>query len=342
MIKLKKWLLAALISLTPAFISADDCCENYRNICNPCTNLSCFDDIWVGAEFLWWEPCINDLEFATTYDLDFTGLNVFEANGHTHFIVHDWAPGFRVRAGKENVFSDWDTEFSYTRVSGNDSATAHAPAGGVLFSSLGIVITNLSDLQIAWAKHEYTYQNFDALLGFDYCLTPCHILHPFIGIEGMWFNQVTESNIEGGILSDFDAHLRWDSDFWGVGFKAGTEYTCRVFNCLDFFGKGSFTILRGHIDSMVHQNGRSTPGDFALNLDENICVYIPGYHIQLGFNYTKCWCEKVFTLTFGWEFLDWLNTPQIKKFTGFNPTATQSRGSNFGFQGLFVGGSFQY
>jgi hypothetical protein len=220
-------LCASILSCSSGNLFADDFYPYDRNEC--CDFLSNFN---VGVDFLWWKPCVNDLEFAKVgenldnvvglRDVDAppapvleegVGGNVNESSSSTsslnrladqyrvnsRSICPDWQPGFRVSIGKDNCYCDWGFGASYTWVRSHDRRSVHRE--GEVFSTLfdvgGLEPVWDSSFDSAKARWHMTFQEWDAVIRYDLCCNSCHKLTPFFGLAGIHVTQELKTHFRG-------------------------------------------------------------------------------------------------------------------------------------------------
>ncbi len=321
----------------------DDCCD-------PC-NQGCWGDVGIGVELLLWQPCIDDLDYAVTSSAAIaTGSTV---SGKTQFVDHDYEPGVRVTLEFPNAWCDWGLRTSYTYLS-DTSRDGVSGAAGTVHSTLmhpGFYLTTTAGMTNASSQHKFTYQTWDLLLTSDYCFCQCHEFKPFFGLEFVSIDRdIAHSVANAGAVTGafFSGTARWDADYWGIGFKAGSEYAYDFNSCWQFYSKASGTLTAGEVSdstTFTSSTGDATPGTVTTSVrykhDECICV--PGWHVGLGFRYSDCWCGYDVTASIGYEFLQWLNTPSFRRFDGAaalalpNSMSSSATSTSLAFHGLNLG-----
>lgn len=340
--KWRKKICLALLSigmLAFAPVSANqgscDPCDSCETSCwNPCDWDFCnFGGFEVGAEFLWWKPCVDDLDYAA---------RVYETSDHTHVdykgICPDWDAGVRVTLGLPNFFCNWDVCASYTYFESNDCASIDEENEIVspLVHQGGLGSTLIYDE--AHGSWDMTYHEWDILFAYDIACNPCHHFKPFFGVAGIVLDQGLTVKLQD---SDTEDEIKWNSDFWGVGLRAGTCYTYKINDCISFYAKAHGTLLAGEADSTNHQD-LDTSGENIILKDAGCCHFVPGYHIGAGFVYDTCVCNWNLSAKLGYEFLEWCNIPNHRGYTGDNLTteashATSASVRTLGFHGLVAG-----
>ena len=359
MIKKKHFLatLLATMALSTSAVQAGDCYSS----CNPCDTDSCFGGFEIGADFLYWKMCMDDLDYAVKYTTEFSldGDPAFEQVGCYQSICNDWKPGFRVYLAKENIMCDWGLLLSYTWMKNCTSTSSAVEVDGVglLQPTLGILNNNLSPtsdvllddygVNFVGATYDITYQSFDVLFASDYCFKQCHSFKPYFGVTGVFLDQTFDSawvKEEGEASSGL---TNWSDDFSGYGLKFGGEYSFDICDGLSLFANASGSITVGTHTAHFYQEKTvdsltSLPDVISsASLCEDECTFVSGYHIGVGFQYDSCMCDLEYALRVGYEFLEWRNVPNQRRFfsselenfaNGSSPTI-----ATLGFHGLLAG-----
>lgn len=314
----------------------DDCCDPCANFCEG------FD---VGIDLIVWEPCLNDLDYAATYDSAVAATTA--SNGKRHAIDHDWEPGFRIRLAKNDVWCGLDFSFSYTYLTADKKNGVSGASAGLAQSVLTHPLQTFAGVRAA-ARSNLCYQTFDILFSFDCCCDPCHVIRPFFGIEGLFVDHKIHARVDNG--TDVErVERRWKGDVSAVGLKVGSEYRFRYDDCLSLFARASGTLATGDIkttDRNTAVSGSTLPGPSELNYHDKSCVCFPGWHIQLGAEYETCYCGHMLNARLGYEFVQWTNFTAPRRYFGSSALSaangTSEAGSNLAFHGIFVGGGVSF
>ncbi len=314
--------LLALFSVHASSLSADDCCPTSECF-DPCGGWS------VGVDFLYWNVCKNNPDYAVTIqtgvvdDLDFT----------YHFAGYGWEPGFRVYAGKENVFCGWDlaASYSYIYASGQDRVDNE---------NMTIVVTTgvfLGDVAAVTAKNSLNYQTFEVLMGYDYCFCQCQTIKPFFGIQGLRLEQNFDQFSEF-LQAPNNNKVIWNSDYKALGLELGSLYSYNLDCGVGLFTRASASLVAGTNDGVLFEETSQgmTVTTEEFKLETGLCT--PGMHLQVGLNYDHCWCEKELSFHVGYEFTHWWNVGQAPRFADRNiPSSTNLNNGHLMMHGLFVG-----
>jgi len=320
-------------------------CDPCADPCDPCCGLNC-RGFEVGVDFIFWQSCFNNLDYAILFDTNPNAAGDVDASGKYRYLSHDFDPGFRVRAKKTDLFCNWDVSGSYTYYWSKAKNETRPVAPEEAYSTINHGSINLDPgtITLIEASHNVRYQSFDVLFHYELnCCGPCQTLTPFWGIEGIKLEQDLFSTTTGTVnTADVSFNLNWDSELLALGLKLGTDYEYDLMCGLGWFTRASVTILAGQNETTNTQIRTVQPTPTITNIAFKTCedICVPGFHLMAGLTYEKqCGCFNM-KARIGYEFLDWWNIPQIRRFTAAEEDigiSTGSSGSNVGFHGLFAG-----
>jgi hypothetical protein len=296
----------------------------------------------VGADFLYWKPCISDLDYAAKVTEN--TLTTVEYDS----ICPEWEPGVRAFLRVPNFYCDWGLSASYTFI--ESTRTSHVNDDDVDFVvsplTSGIAFDDeeleFEDIRGHW---NMDYHEWDVLLSYDISCNQCHHFKPYFGLAGIVLDQDLKVTLE----NDGDGEIHWESNFWAVGFRAGSEYQYQINDCWNFFTCANATLLAGSADTTNHQTFENSVSSNVKYKDDDCCQFVPGYHIGAGLEYSACMCDMEYSFRFGYEFLTWFNVPNHRVFfTGEANETTQWAHSSspntreLSFHGLFAGLSVKF
>jgi len=320
----------ALMTVAPTGVEA--------SACDRCDNDCCGFDL--GVDFLWWKPCVDELNYAARRTLEESGS--FKKGKH-RVVDTDWDSGFRIRLGKESCICGLDLRASYTYIDSSDSSTTKDEGNVYPVNTHPGFVTNTFDAGKGTWHSEY--QEWDLMLAFDNSCNRCYNLSHSFGIAGLNLDLEMKSKLDK-VSPEYVEQTKFKSDLYGVGFRLGTAFKTEVCDCLDFFAGGHASVLIAESDSKTEFDGRSdvdTKADNELK-EDGVCQLIPGYHLAAGFSYEATACNCDFGLRLGYEILVWHNLPNKRAYvrdSGFStPYLAESSFSNvrtFGYHGLFAG-----
>lgn len=333
--KQKVWFFFTFITLLFSNGFAHDPCVS------PCfrsSSISCFlDDFGVAGDFLYWKPCVSELEYATVSSETDDKISL-----RYKTLCPDYEPGFRIILGRPSFYCDWGFVASYNYLQSSAHGSIDKFAGlssPLIHPAVTPCITELFDaIEGSWKLH---YNEWDALVTYDMsCCNPHHLFQPFIGIAGVNIKQEMNIDLTQGVHLDT---IRWDSEYWGVGLRGGIEYQYLFNSCLRFFTVVHGTLLAGEADTDMRQQ-------FCKEIcikDDDCCLILPGYHISVGLIYEGCFCHYHYSLRVGYEFLEWRNLPNHRIFAGENHNFEDGHASpgnirSLAFHGLMAGAGFTF
>jgi hypothetical protein len=351
MYQIKKGLLSALTTLLlcmsvpqAAFAQcgAGDC--GYQDCC---MEPHCEGDYMLGIDFLWWKPCISDLDFAGTIN-----SSVVNEITNTDFkykgICPDWTPGIRLTFDYPDLFC-WcniGLSASYTYLDMDEKHVVNGDENVYLLFHPGIDTIGPSSDPVH-GKWYCKYQTWDALFYYNCCCSPCVYITPYIGVAGIMLTQDLKSSAvfaDNSFAQSFNT--KWKSTLWGVGLKSGLAVNYNYSRCLGFYSFASGTILSGKSHTK-HKSELRGEFDNTLRVrDDDCCTCIPGVHIGVGAKANFCICGYAFSMRLGYEFLEWYNLPKHRIFTGDNIESeigsSSSSRRTLGFHGPFLGAIFYF
>ena len=301
-------------------------CYYYPSRSNPCF----CPDIDIAIEALIWKPCVNNTQYAAVIS------GAEDTKIKYKSVCPDWEAGIRGWWGLPCFYRDWGIKISYTYVDFCDSSsikkenqiTSPLPHESHLDSSY-----TLADA--AKANWEGYYHEWDVRLTKECCCGPYHRFTPVIAIAGIILDHELDVALFDGSSKD---KVEWDSRYWGVGLRAGTDYDYLICPCLHFVADAHVTVLAGGAkNESEHKFDTKIETD-----DDDCCLIVPGIHIGAGFVYDTSICDCDVSLKLGYEFIDWWNLPTPRVFVGENATtraahATSGTTGTFGFHGLYAG-----
>lgn len=352
---MNRWFTKLAMVLLPSFVVSFAPVNAAYDACNPCYVDPCSDTCnpcadWcsgfeIGADFIWWKPCIDNLDYAVQFTADFTPP--VTATGSYRHVHPNWEPGVRAYIAVEDIWGGLDLIGSYTWIKVQKHSNSTTTVAGTLFSTQfnPAIITAGEGFTALSSKYKLNYQTFDVLLASECCLCE-HVFIPFFGITGVFLDQNIDSDGTTAVTA-LVSQLRWRSDYWGIGLKVGSEYKYTFCDGFGFFACASGSIVAGEVDTTRTEtaDATGTPVTPTLNNDDE-CHFLNGYHIAAGFLYEDCWCNWDFALRLGYEFVKWHNVSTLRRFTSTAVPQVATSGSPYtttlGFHGLFAGLSISF
>lgn len=311
-------LLTVAAGLIPSGLTAYDGC--------------CFNNIKIGADFLWWQPCTSDLDYAIV-DRD-SPFDLVNDDIHTKYIDPEWDPGFRVWIGMDDMFCGFNGAAVYTYFDTSKKNSAHRLDSVRLTTS--IPEDNLTG-NTAHAKWDLEYQTVDLFLSYPLQIT-CDCNFGFEAFSGLTWLNIDEKRHD--YLNTYDGRQTFNRklDIWGVGPVMGVKSSYK-WNCLKIFGLASTTLLVGEAKSKDHSRNSLFENEWDnhyKNHDE--CVCFPGFHFLSGVAYDLCLCDMQIGLHLGWEYVHWINAPTFPYYEADRGGVRSANSEkSLTLQGLFAG-----
>lgn len=318
-------LLVGLAGLTAS--SQADCWD-------PCGD--CCMEIEIGADWLYWTPCINDQHYAIVTE------TIETVDTYTNqCLCNEWDSGVRVYGKIGNLWNDFSGALVYTYIKpgSNDSVTPDA-TGSVFFSNAIPVDYAIGDR--ATADWQMEYQTLDAVLSYsiNVCQNPCLKVEAFSGLT--WVDVThdrtdvlyTDEGLETESILTVDRH----NSFWAVGPTFGLNTSYKLCDCFSLFGTMQTSLVVGESenqDLITIEAGIPFAGEWNA---KDKCFCFPGLHLVAGIDYELCICDFSFGLRFGWEYVQWINAPTFPFYEQDEVGVRSAPSTNdLTMQGIFVG-----
>lgn len=315
------------------------------NYFSSCKTSFCDWDISVGADYLYWKPCTNDLKYVGINggEEDSGQTIIYDVRG----ICPDREGGCRV---KVEAFQSCGSSFgfagSFTHLDSSKSDNVIDDSIVPVFAHplYNQLLNNISeitlDFQEAAGNWDAEYNQWDFGVVFRMNWERCHFFKPFLGIGGLHFDEHFDAQFvvdEDTELGDVSAFTVASLELTGVGMKIGLDYRYAFCNGFQFFTFANGTVLVSDTESSVKFGTREGDGSVAVEfpninfIEKEGCAFIPGYHLGLGLSYTGCLCGCEFFLNIGYEFTSWHHIPDPRLFVeGLDGVGENQNLSNFG------------
>jgi hypothetical protein len=299
---LKKLGMVAL--LLPMLFSAKAQANDYCN--------TCCDSEWeVYADWLYWKPRCQTLDYATPI------VTVLSENGNVERVNPSYRSGFRVGLYYEcdDVFYD----FFYARLHTNysNSATVVAP-DALLTTRIGSVTPATDASRSISADWSFHYDTVDLLVGSE-MHNQCSCFHTrfFGGLKLVFIDQkfTTDYTNIATIPSTISVEQKNKLDGYGINFGLGLDYD--FWRCLDFFTRISGDVLLAKFDRSITGVGTTLGvASTFIGMDDDYWNVVSAINLMFGLKYDYkfdgCWCGDL-GIAVGYEFhhyfgiSDWLS-----------------------------------
>jgi hypothetical protein len=356
MMKVKNGLIFTLTVLLLTTLAPKEASARCSNEWFGCVSFMqpCYTEIFTfGADFLWWKPCFDDIDFAGTRTT-VTENNITRTDWDYKKICPEWRPGFRLNFDYPSLICWCNIGFnaSYTYVDMDQKNSVHGSDNFYFVLQPGLAHQEIGSNPIH-AKWDMRYQSWDSLFYFNYCCADSLYITPSIGVAGMLLDQALETEgqswLENMQVVQALAVVKWKSHLSGIGIKSGLNFNYVYNHCLTFYGFTNGTILAARSHTTNRQRLYFTIGETDLVgvikfKDHKCSRCVPGFHLGLGAKSTFRLCGFPLTGKIGYEFLQWYNIPKHRTFEsgdymeGMTRSAFTTR--TFGFHGLFAGIDF--
>ena len=160
--------------------------------------------IKVDAEFLYWKPAMENIEFFEKHD-------VTNPNGSPLFLdiayedyKFKWSPGFKVGVGYIFSREQWDLSLNWTHLFSKASRSAKTPESEILSTTflkpnwLPLLIGGIADS--AHGHWSLAFNTLDLELGRNFFIGRWMAFHPFAGIRGVWIEQKMKDKYHSAFL----------------------------------------------------------------------------------------------------------------------------------------------
>lgn len=314
---------------------------------------TCDYEITIGAEYLYWSPCISNMHYAVS--------NTTPANQTVNFLKYDylkpdWDSGFRVFIQKDDLFGCFDMNLSYTKYENKtaESSTSERAKDGTapnifILSWPAPNDTIAGDTVVSLWKIDY--QRSEVIFGYaiDFGRRCTLRLTPFSGVDFLQLKQTRTDVIEDTTLvaKELTVHdkVQFDRelDYCGIGPMLGVAYSYAFCEGLSVFGQFSGSLLVG--ESKAEDHFVRTKGGDLNRIIENKdkCYCLPGFHFQSGFAYETCVCDFDLQIRAGYDYTQLVNAPSFMLYeSGENGVISSVNQNSVTLQGVFVGIGIQF
>lgn len=307
--------------------------------------MPCFEDsIFMTADFLYWKPVENGLDFAVLNDKPRFTINGSPTTrtgpvGSIEFTSYQWKPGFRWQVGGTYGHGLWESSLSYTFFfsKGNKDLSA-PPAGFFLVGTFPENETTLGDVGLSEAKSRlaFHYHMFDLVTSRKFCLASPFTCSMEMGFKGGYLDRdwAMEYYDKGGTVNM--THSDWS--FYGAGLSAGATGDLYLTHGLGLLGKFSVASLLGsHEYSQVSRIPLAT--DFPMtDINPTDLRYVNTLQFAGGISWgiiSKN--QTAFNLLLSYEMNMWFNLAEVYRFRKNSATMEMEPiyfTNVFGLQGL--------
>ena len=267
----------------------------------------CCDEVhpstWVRAEFLYWNPNIRSVDYASTEN----GLSLAIGAGRTHRVGFDQAAGFRVGVGHMTK-TGWALGFDYTDFSTSGEGRAERPPGvGQLFSTLSHP-GGPEEADVASGITTLDFATYDFTAATRVIDRRFRSLDVFAGLRWATIEHELNANFDGRDFVNGEINDLIDLNAFGMMF--GGEGHWRFAEGWFLFGRTSVAALYGDVRNRrieTNLNGLEQLVDF----EDKYVTPIFNVETRLGLAKTLGRWE----IRFGYDFNIWTGIGDRIRFT---------------------------
>lgn len=311
-------------------------------------------DLFVTADFLWWKPTENGLDYVIKNE----GSTDFVSSGKVRSPNFKWDPGFRVGVGYNMCHDGWDLYANWTHFRTKAKGHANSPLGGTLFP----VWENPSDFQgpvpvdemgfITSARTNWKLRldQIDLSLGREFFVSKWLTLRPHIGLRTDWIHQKDTIHYVGttGNLvpsASVDHQISLKDRYWGLGLVGGLNTQWGLGEGFSIYGDLDAAILAGHFriserETELVSNTNRLHVKNSYQLGRAILDLAAGLRWQASFG---CDDAFAFLIQAGWENHIYFGQNQLLRFVDdFTPGLQVSNLGDLTFQGWTLSARFDF
>lgn len=298
--------------------------------------------LWLDGELLFWKANMGSLE----YGIDSDSPNSIK-DGHVKHPHFEWDLGFRLGLGCKLPHDKWDLFVNYTHVHGH--AKGHAGGGDDIVFPTWASASGFSgeSFYANEAKaHWKTHLNMaDLELGRNCFASKWLSIRPFIGVRGLVIDQDYTVKYFGGTVAPLDEDkVVLNTDFWGVGLRAGFDSLWGLGRGFGIYGNGSASLLAADFD--VHEKEKLKKADLRrLDIKSDVDNVVTTADLALGLQWDYLFSQDHFHfgIKFGWEFNIFFDQNQLFNFlSSKDPRVLNFKKDDLTFHGLTLGIRFDF
>lgn len=292
-------------------------------------NLACPRDFFVHVDGLAFQAKQDGTDFAIIDGN--SGANPISNGTVVGFSgdSYDWGynPGVRAGIGFFLDHDAWSLDFTWTwlNITEYKSASANTSTGIILPTwLLGVDTVPDGDNRRVSAAFKASYDTLDASLGKAYHVSRYLVLNPHFGFRAAWIDEHFSVNYSGTFGGDASGAIHHsDNDMWGIGARAGIDTDWRLGKGWCLFGNLSFAMLFSQFDIDQHLSVDTTINE-GFDIDNDFYQNIPNVELAVGLGWGHHFNRDKYhvALRFAYEFQDWFNILNLKKFSSGSATYT--------------------
>jgi hypothetical protein len=273
-------------------------CETSHE-CKMCSNWT------YDAEFLLWNVSEQGLEYGTELvDPLIDSETIRPIQGKSKSPSFNWDPGFRLGIGYDFPNNGFDMQLYWTNLYSEASSKFFLEQS----TDHSFVLnwgSNISDFDYTHAKWSLNLNVIDLELGYDFCITSCFTLRPFVGLRAACIDQ--KYNITSYDDGVFVESTNLKHKYNGAGLRGGLDSEWNIGWCgFSLYGQAAASILYGRhksgFENFVEVNA-DTEVDFFERFKDNYYGCVAVGDAALGLRWKEhFYCNTIaVTLQMGYE-----------------------------------------
>lgn len=321
--------------------------------------LCCPHNFSISMEGLAFQARQNGMEFVISHEGNSAPIPISPLkNGKIiGFSSWDYNPGIRIGVEFQHLNNSWmiDCKWTHINITNYKHANAAADNGTLIplwiLGSDTFIIPNQFGARSS-AVWKARYNTLDLNLGAAHHVSRLLILNPHFGLRAGWINQHFSVNYGGGhrIIIDLEEAPTTEpqrtihhgqSCFRGIGARAGIDSEWILGSGWGLFYNLSGSLLIGKFQ--VQQNmsvplNDSNQHPDGFNIDYDLYQTSPNLEMALGISWNTYFNRNKYHLSLktGYEFIEWWDQFNMRKFFSGNPGYANSKVSrgNLTFNGF--------
>jgi hypothetical protein len=284
------------------------------------------------VDFLYWKASLDGVAWATTAVVvpNPAGGTTFD-RFKTRTAHFDYSPGFRVGAGVDLPYDQWDIEALWLRSYSTGRDVAHGEDRQILGDD-GLLVPLASGPSRARAECTVHLDFVDLDLGRRFLFSNYFSVRTFAGVRGAWLKvdwDISFKAPSGPTDLDIDNH------FDAVGFVGGFESKWNIYKGLGLFSYAAASLLYGESTEGTKQEflGQTFKAHNSIHTVKGL------FDIAIGLTWKTAFFKcKSLVFHAGYNFFYW---PGVTQKTVVQSSRTRER-ADLSFQGLIAGGSLKF
>ncbi len=345
----QKFLTAQLLLLSSLSLAYADGSKHYESdgskryeteegLINPPSRFQVRDgcNMFLTADFLWWSANTDGLYYAQSNFGTPTTSNPpageVDFSGHMQRVKEEWGPGFRVGFGGNMPYDEWDIYLNWTWFHSDPKDSAKETSHGPLLvlwghPDINSPAANANLASHAHARWDMTINVIDLEMGRAFWVGKHLSVHPFFAIRGAWIDQQFKVKYHYISSPHLEGRIKAESDFEGVGPRAGLDARFSLYNGWSIYGLVSAALMYGSLETDFRERENNSR---IAHTDDSFHRGISTVQMGLGIRWDAFFHRHRYHVgvTVGWEQNIWYGVTQFNHYLGQlqNGTLVQNNG----------------